>query len=189
MSGFKTNGNSGNRQPVNGDAMAVSLVATRKRWGTPKPLSRRGKRDDIAALTGQADVPVLVLDDAGPCHLAPALFGIPRAPCADELPVWKNSVSPRRNSSVCGGAPVQTRQRRAQLSIQDFLCLPLRLTNTPHFQAGRAVCERNDIRLQGVWVPARLCTPVRRYSELRFIAVDVHGPRQLARHVGAKPGR
>ncbi len=27
------------------------------------PLSRRGKRDEIIALTGQPDVPVLVLDD------------------------------------------------------------------------------------------------------------------------------
>jgi glutathione S-transferase len=27
------------------------------------PLSRRGKRDEIIALTGQQDVPVLVLDD------------------------------------------------------------------------------------------------------------------------------
>ncbi len=27
------------------------------------PLSRRGKRDEILELTGQADVPVLVLDD------------------------------------------------------------------------------------------------------------------------------
>jgi glutathione S-transferase len=27
------------------------------------PLSRRGKRDEIVALTGQQDVPVLVLDD------------------------------------------------------------------------------------------------------------------------------
>jgi glutathione S-transferase len=27
------------------------------------PLSRRGKRDEIVALTGQSDVPVLVLDD------------------------------------------------------------------------------------------------------------------------------
>jgi glutathione S-transferase len=27
------------------------------------PLSRRGKRDEIIALTGQSDVPVLVLDD------------------------------------------------------------------------------------------------------------------------------
>jgi glutathione S-transferase len=27
------------------------------------PLSRRGKRDEIVALTGQADVPLLVLDD------------------------------------------------------------------------------------------------------------------------------
>lgn len=28
------------------------------------PLSRRGKRDEIIALTGQQDVPVLVLDDS-----------------------------------------------------------------------------------------------------------------------------
>jgi glutathione S-transferase len=27
------------------------------------PLSRRGKRDEIIALTGQPDVPLLVLDD------------------------------------------------------------------------------------------------------------------------------
>jgi glutathione S-transferase len=27
------------------------------------PLSRRGKRDEIISLTGQQDVPVLVLDD------------------------------------------------------------------------------------------------------------------------------
>jgi glutathione S-transferase len=29
------------------------------------PLSRRGKREEIVALTGQEDVPVLLLDDGG----------------------------------------------------------------------------------------------------------------------------
>lgn len=29
------------------------------------PLSRRGRRDEIKALTGQEDVPVLLLDDGG----------------------------------------------------------------------------------------------------------------------------
>jgi glutathione S-transferase len=32
------------------------------------PLSRRGKRDEIVALTGQEDVPVLVLDDGTTVH-------------------------------------------------------------------------------------------------------------------------
>jgi glutathione S-transferase len=32
------------------------------------PLSRRGKRDEIIALTGQKDVPVLVLDDDTAIH-------------------------------------------------------------------------------------------------------------------------
>jgi hypothetical protein len=32
------------------------------------PLSRRGKRDEIIALTGQQDVPVLVLDDDTAIH-------------------------------------------------------------------------------------------------------------------------
>ena len=32
------------------------------------PLSRRGKRDEIIALTGQPDVPVLVLDDNSVIH-------------------------------------------------------------------------------------------------------------------------
>ena len=29
------------------------------------PLSRRGRRDEVVSLTGQEDVPVLVLDDGG----------------------------------------------------------------------------------------------------------------------------
>jgi len=32
------------------------------------PLSRRGKRGEIRALTGQEDVPVLVLDDGAPVY-------------------------------------------------------------------------------------------------------------------------
>lgn len=32
------------------------------------PLSRRGRRDEIVALTGQEDVPVLVLDDETVVH-------------------------------------------------------------------------------------------------------------------------
>ena len=32
------------------------------------PLSRRGKRQEIVELTGQQDVPVLVLDDGTPIH-------------------------------------------------------------------------------------------------------------------------
>jgi glutathione S-transferase len=32
------------------------------------PFSRRGKRDEIVALTGQQDVPVLVLDDGTAIH-------------------------------------------------------------------------------------------------------------------------
>lgn len=42
-----------------GHAYDVKVVGGFKRL----PFSRRGKRDEIRALTGQEDVPVLVLDD------------------------------------------------------------------------------------------------------------------------------
>ena len=48
------------------------------------PLSRRGKRGEIRALTGQEDVPVLVLDDGAPVYGTSAIVEWAAAHAAEQ---------------------------------------------------------------------------------------------------------